>query len=157
MYVYIYIYIHTYIHTHIHTYAHMVYIHRYDMYTYQWSTSLDDEGRYGDRRDLQLVISALRGNGVDARRGLEARARTCIALDHRTLTLRRPCEKRAMPSAFVSLFESDTLFLESFCLCRFELSSDSSNRGMSKQYPLTILLESPTLKSAPCPQEMADI
>ena len=29
------------------------------------------------------------------------------------------------------------------CLCCFKLLSDSSNRGMSKQYPLTVFLESP--------------
>ena len=29
------------------------------------------------------------------------------------------------------------------CLCCFQLFGDSSNRGMSKQYPLTVFLESP--------------
>ena len=41
-------------------------------------------------------------------------------------------------------FESDTLFLECvFCVYCFQLFGDSSNRGMSKQCPLPVLLESP--------------
>ena len=43
----------------------------------------------------------------------------------RTSEVRRVC-------LFVCLF-----------VCCFELFSDSSNRGMSKQYPLTVFLESP--------------
>ena len=42
-------------------------------------------------------------------------------------------------------FESDTLFLEGVFVCCRLLLSDPSNRGMSKQYPLTAILESPKL------------
>ena len=41
-------------------------------------------------------------------------------------------------------FESDTVLLECFAYC-FWLLSDSSNRGMSEQSPLTVFLESPRL------------
>ena len=54
------------------------------------------------------------------------------------------------------LFESDTLSLECVVVVvvavvvvgvvvGVQLFSDSSKRGMSKQYPLTVLLESPSL------------
>ena len=39
-------------------------------------------------------------------------------------------------------FESD-LLLEGFCVACLVVCSDSSNRGMSKQYSLTMFLESP--------------
>ena len=66
------------------------------------------------------------------------------------LAIRRPSlvlsvlpSRRTFKDTLSPFFESYTLFLECFCVA-FEYLSILRNRGMSKQYPLTVFLESPT-------------